>query len=54
MVYGFIQKITLGWRNLGVRFHLYGTSLSGATVDEYAVTDRNGVAMFSNILISGP
>ncbi len=37
----------------GVRFHLYGTSLSGAMVDEYAVTDRNGVAMFSNILISG-
>ncbi len=37
----------------GVRFHLYGTSLSGATVDEYAVTDKNGVAMFSNILISG-
>lgn len=37
----------------GMRFHLYGTSLSGATVDEYAVTDRNGVAMFSNILISG-
>ena len=37
----------------GMRFHLYGTSLSGATVDEYAVTDKNGVAMFSNILISG-
>ncbi len=36
----------------GMRFHLYGTSLSGATVDEYAVTDKNGVAMFSNILIS--
>lgn len=37
----------------GVRFHLYGTALSGAAVDEYAVTDKNGVAMFSNILISG-
>ena len=37
----------------GVSFHLFGTSLSGAAVDEYAVTDRNGVAMFSNILISG-
>lgn len=37
----------------GVRFHLYGTSLSGATVDEYAVTDKNGVAMFSGILVSG-
>ncbi|MCX4325336.1 MAG: SpaA isopeptide-forming pilin-related protein, partial [Lachnospiraceae bacterium] len=37
----------------GVRFHLYGTALSGAVVDEYAVTDKNGVAVFSNILISG-
>lgn len=37
----------------GMRFHLYGTSLSGAAVDEYAVTDKNGVAMFSGILISG-
>ena len=37
----------------GVKFHLYGTALSGAAVDEYAVTDKNGVAMFSNILISG-
>lgn len=37
----------------GVKFHLYGTSFSGATVDEYAVTDRNGIAMFSGILISG-
>ena len=37
----------------GVRFHLYGTSLSGAAVDAYAVTDKSGVATFSNILISG-
>ena len=37
----------------GVKFHLYGTSLSGAKVDEYALTDRSGVATFSNILISG-
>lgn len=37
----------------GVKFHLYGTSLSGAAVDEYAVTDGSGVATFSNILISG-
>ena len=35
----------------GVRFHLFGTSLSGAAVDEHTVTDRNGVAMFSNISI---
>lgn len=37
----------------GVKFHLYGTALSGAAVDEYAVTDKNGVAAFSKILISG-
>ena len=32
-------------------FHLYGTSLSGQPVDEYAVTDGNGVARFENVLI---
>lgn len=37
----------------GVKFRLYGTSLSGLPVDEYAVTDANGVARFENVLISG-
>ena len=37
----------------GVKFHLYGTSLSGLAVDEYAVTDAKGVAKFENVLISG-
>ena len=37
----------------GVTFHLYGTSLSGLPVDEYAVTDAEGVAKFENVLISG-
>lgn len=37
--------------NDGVKFHLYGTSDSGIAVDEYAVTDQNGVAEFKNILI---
>lgn len=37
----------------GVKFHLYGTSLSGLKVDEYAVTDKNGVATFKDVLISG-
>jgi uncharacterized surface anchored protein len=37
----------------GVKFHLFGTSLSGLPVDEYAVTDAKGVAKFSNVLISG-
>ena len=39
--------------NEGVTFHLYGTSLSGIAVDEYAVTDVNGVATFEDVLISG-
>ena len=39
--------------NEGVTFHLYGTSLSGIPVDEYAVTDANGVATFEDVLISG-
>ena len=34
-------------------FHLYGTSLSGLPVDEYAVTDASSVARFENVLISG-
>ena len=37
----------------GVKFHLYGTSLSGLAVDEYAVTDGKGVAKFEDVLISG-
>lgn len=37
----------------GVKFHLYGIALSGVAVDEYAVTDKNGVATFSKILVSG-
>ena len=37
----------------GVTFHLYGTSLSGLAVDEYAVTDASGTARFENVLISG-
>ena len=36
----------------GVQFHLYGTSLSGLAVDEYAVTDKNGVATFKDITFS--
>lgn len=37
----------------GVKFHLYGTSLRGLPVDEYAVTNEKGVAKFPNVLISG-
>ncbi len=35
----------------GVRFHLYGTSISGNEIDLYAATDSNGIAMFENVLI---
>lgn len=37
----------------GVKFHLFGTSLSGIEVDEYAVTNKDGVASFNDVLISG-
>lgn len=39
--------------NKGVKFHLYGTSLSGASIDLYATTNADGVAKFENILVSG-
>lgn len=37
--------------NQGIKFHLYGTSLSGLAVNEYAVTDHTGKAYFNNVLI---
>lgn len=37
----------------GVTFHLFGTSLSGIAVDEYAVTNGSGTATFKDVLISG-
>ena len=52
---GNLQVIKSSEDNLveGVKFHLYGTSLAGIAVDEYAVTDKNGVAAFKDVLISG-
>lgn len=35
----------------GMKFRLYGTSLSGEKVSVYAYTDKNGVAVFEDILI---
>ena len=35
----------------GIRFKLSGTSVTGDTIEEYMVTDANGVAMFENIPI---
>ena len=37
----------------GVKFRLYGTALSGASVDVQEATDKNGVATFKDILVSG-
>lgn len=37
--------------NAGIKFHLFGTSLSGIAVNEYAITDKNGVATFKDVLI---
>lgn len=39
--------------NEGVKFHLYGTSLSGASVDLYSTTNSDGIAKFENVLVSG-
>lgn len=48
-----VVKISEDNFNEGVKFHLYGTSLSGASVDLYATTNADGVAKFENVLVSG-
>ena len=35
----------------GVKFHLYGTSLSGIEVNEFAITGKDGKAKFNDVLI---
>ncbi len=52
---GDLQVVKSSEDNLveGVKFHLYGTSLAGIAVDQYVVTDANGVATFKDVLISG-
>ena len=46
-----VTKTSEDGLNEGVKFHLYGTSLSGLAVDEYAVTDSTGKAVFYDVLI---
>ena len=46
-----VTKTSEDGLNEGVKFYLYGTSLSGLAVDEYAVTDNTGKAVFSDVLI---
>lgn len=36
----------------GIKFHLYGTSFCGIPVDEYAVTNSEGIAVFEDVLMS--
>ena len=46
-----VTKTSEDGMNEGVKFHLFGTSLSGLAVDEYAVTDSSGKAYFRDVLI---
>ena len=46
-----VTKASEDGMNEGVNFHLFGTSLSGLAVDEYAVTDSSGKAYFRDVLI---
>ena len=46
-----VTKTSEDGLNAGIKFHLYGVSLSGLEVDEYAVTDESGKAYFNDVLI---
>ena len=46
-----VTKTSEDGLNAGIKFRLYGTSMSGREVDEYAVTDKNGVATFNDVLV---
>ena len=37
----------------GLKFHLFGTSITGEKVDMYAVTNSDGIAVFENVPVSG-
>ena len=46
-----VTKTSEDGLNEGIKFRLYGTSMSGQEVDEYAVTDKNGAATFHDVLV---
>ena len=46
-----VTKTSEDGLNAGIRFHLYGVSLSGLELDEYAVTDSTGKAYFTDVPI---
>ena len=46
-----VTKTSEDGLNEGIKFHLYGKSISGIEVDEYAVTDKSGKAYFKDVLI---
>ena len=48
-----VTKTSEDGLNAGIQFKLSGTALSGQTVELYAETDENGVATFTDVLISG-
>ena len=48
-----VTKTSEDRRVEGMRFKLTGISLSGETVELYATTDRNGIATFTDVLITG-
>ena len=46
-----VTKTSEDGLNEDIKFHLYGTSYSGLTVNEYAVTNKNGIATFNDVLM---
>ena len=48
-----VTKTSEDGLNAGIQFKLSGTALSGQAVELYAETDVNGVATFTDVLISG-
>lgn len=48
-----VAKTSEDGLKVGMTFRLSGTSLSGLPVEQYAVTDADGIARFEDVLISG-
>lgn len=46
-----VTKVAEDGLEEGMKFHLFGTSLSGLAVDEYAIVGSDGKAYFKNVLI---
>ena len=46
-----VRKVAEDGLDEGVKFHLFGTSLSGLAVDEYAIVGSDGKAYFRDVLV---